>query len=219
MQRHIFFVLTDGGVLISCTAPFLLWCYFWCQWSPMIRAISAHCKLCHDECPSWRKTVGPVDGGKVVPKIGEGFPIVWPNDQCRVELWDRKGQRKFVLLRQVLVVSGKASQLGPAACRNNVASDGIKRDPVGRWVKTQTHVPWCAGGRAFRFFKTWDLSLKSVGFCCEMSISALATMSPTEGRKKTGKCEGNLPKAYYNDVVKGPVRKKWSIVKHGTRSS
>lgn len=103
MQRHIFFVLTDGGVLISCRSPFLL--YFWCQWSPMIRAISAHYKLCHDDCPSWRKGVGPVDGGKVVPKIGEGFPIIWANDQCRVELWDRKGQRQFVLLRQVSVTT------------------------------------------------------------------------------------------------------------------
>lgn len=45
-------------------------------------------------------------------------------------------------------------------------------------------VPWCVGGRAFRFFKAWDLSLKSVGFCCEMSISALATMSPKKKWKK-----------------------------------
>lgn len=46
---------------------------------------------------------------------------------------------------------------------------------------SQTQVPWCAGGRAFRFFKDWDLSLKSDAFCWEMSISALATMIPKRG--------------------------------------
>lgn len=50
-------------------------------------------------------------------------------------------------------------------------------------VETQTQVPWCAGRRAFRFFEAWGLSLKSVGFCCEMSISALAMISPKEGEK------------------------------------
>lgn len=55
------------------------------------------------------------------------------------------------------------------------------------WVETQTQVPWCAGGRAFRFFKACDFSLKSDGFCCEMSISALATMSPKEGEEKKDK--------------------------------
>ena len=64
-----------------------------------------------------------------------------------------------------------------------MTSDGIKRDPMDSCVETQTQVPWCAGGRAFRFFKAWDFSLKSVGFCCEMSISALATMSPKEEEK------------------------------------
>lgn len=57
-------------------------------------------------------------------------------------------------------------------------SDGVNRDPADKVVATQTQVPWCAGGRAFRFFMAKDLSLKSDGFCCETSISALATMSP-----------------------------------------
>lgn len=62
-----------------------------------------------------------------------------------------------------------------------------KNDPMNRRVETQTQVPWCAGGRAFRFFKAWDLSLKSAGFCCEMSMSALAMMIPKEGKKKSKK--------------------------------
>lgn len=63
-----------------------------------------------------------------------------------------------------------------------MTSDGIKKGT--EWVEPQTQVPWCAGGRAFLFFKACDFSLKSVGFCCEMSISALATMSPEEGENK-----------------------------------
>lgn len=47
---------------------------------------------------------------------------------------------------------------------------------VGRG--SQTQVPWCAGGAALRFFSACDLSLKSVGFCWETSIKALATMTP-----------------------------------------
>lgn len=63
-------------------------------------------------------------------------------------------------------------------------SDGVNRDPADKVVATQTQVPWCAGGRAFRFFMAKDLSLKSDGFCCETSISALATMSPEEEEEK-----------------------------------
>lgn len=156
--------------------------------------------------PELKGRGNPVDGGKVVLKIGEGFPIVWPEvDLCRVKRRDSKGQRKVVLLWQVSVKTPvvaaewnllhvamsrlwRGLQLEPPACWNNVTSDGIKkRDPVDRWIATQTQVPWCAGGRAFRLFKAWDLSLKSVGFCCEMSISALATMSPKEGKRKNQK--------------------------------
>lgn len=50
------------------------------------------------------------------------------------------------------------------------------RNETAGW--SQTQVPWWAGGRVFRFFKAWDLSLKSDGFCCEMSTNALPTISP-----------------------------------------
>lgn len=63
-------------------------------------------------------------------------------------------------------------------------SDGVNQDPADKVVATQTQVPWCAGGRAFRFFMAKDLSLKSDAFCCETSISALATMSPEEEEEK-----------------------------------
>lgn len=63
-------------------------------------------------------------------------------------------------------------------------SDGVNRDPADKVVATQTQVPWCAGGRAFRFFMAKDFSLKSDAFCCETSISALATMSPEEEKEK-----------------------------------
>lgn len=78
--------------------------------------------------------------------------------------------------------SGKGLQLERAAAhRDDVTSDGTKKGggATDGWRgEAQTQVPWCAGGRALRFFKACDLSLKSVGFCWEMSISTLATMIP-----------------------------------------
>lgn len=69
-------------------------------------------------------------------------------------------------------------------CFLTVTGDSLEQSDLRRYILkkesvwNQTQVPWCAGGRAFRFFKACDFSLKSVGFCWETSISALATMSP-----------------------------------------
>lgn len=66
---------------------------------------------------------------------------------------------------------------------------------------TQTQVPWWAGGRAFLLFKAWDLSLKSVGFCCETSISALATMIPEERKRKEKRISSAEKLMDYTSIV------------------
>lgn len=75
------------------------------------------------------------------------------------------------------IVRGQVSSLGRpgAGCWSKAPwRCGVEK----RGKLAQTQVPWCAGGRAFRFFRAWDLSLKSAGFCWEMSMRALATMRP-----------------------------------------
>lgn len=62
-------------------------------------------------------------------------------------------------------------------------SEGREEEAVDGGAVAHTQVPWCAGGRALRLFKDWDLSLKSDGFCCETSTRALATISPEEGKE------------------------------------
>lgn len=126
-----------------------------------------------------------------------------------------EGQKeKVVLLSEqqpsgILTTSGSGKGLQPeraAARRDDVTSDGTKKG-VGapsRWLEggAQTQVPWCAGGRALRFFKACDLSLKSVGFCWEMSISALATMIPgkTGGKEFVSTSYLNAKKKYFTVV-------------------
>ena len=66
----------------------------------------------------------------------------------------------------------------------DVTSGGVRKGRRWIGVESQTQVPWCEGGRAFLFFSAWHLSLKSEGFCWEMSMSALATMIPEEEEKK-----------------------------------
>ena len=50
--------------------------------------------------------------------------------------------------------------------------------PRGEGGGSQTQVPWWVGGWVFRLFRPRVLSLKSEVFCWEMSMSALATVTP-----------------------------------------
>lgn len=50
--------------------------------------------------------------------------------------------------------------------------------------RSQTQVPWRVDRWCFRFLTPELLSLHSEGFCCEMSISALAIASPERKNKK-----------------------------------
>lgn len=121
----------------------------------------------------WRRLAG---GGNVVAEVvGEFWQMQnWAKELKRIQRPVLSGQWNFSGSSWIepRLVCGKLSN-------SDLRQAGATRpSTLEKPVESHTQVPWCAGGRAFRFFKAWDLSLKSVGFCCEMSMSALAMMSP-----------------------------------------